>query len=84
MFAQLEQFKRAVPSHMGPTLNEQQTKMRSDIEQKLKRRAEIGDAVLIEREKQLGQEEEDLKNERANDGTSSKGLAVAQGASRSE
>ena len=51
-------------THTGPPRN-QQTKMRSDIEQKLKRRAEIEDAVLIAREKQLGQEEEYLKNERA-------------------
>tara|TARA_B110001450_G_scaffold79537_1_gene75427 strand:+ start:2347 stop:3510 length:1164 start_codon:yes stop_codon:yes gene_type:complete len=60
VFAKWEQFQRTVPS---PTRN-QQTKMRGDIEQKLKRRAEIEDAVLIAREKQLVQEEEYLKNKR--------------------
>ena len=60
-FAHAKQFQLAAPSHMGPTRNQQTEmchdieQMRNDIQQKLRRRAEIEDAVLIAREKQLGQ-----------------------------
>ena len=47
VFARVMQFQLAAPSHMGPTRNQQTEtchgieQMRNDIEQKLRRRAEI-------------------------------------------
>ena len=60
-----DQLQRAVSIHMSPPQPHSQQTMRSDIEQKLKRRAEIEDAVIVARENQLAQEGIYLKNARA-------------------